>query len=378
MDTIENKKETPINSVFSFSIDIDTKYTVDGYLDIAREKIKNILSKRFNGLTVKHTIKEMVDRLNFACPYCGDSHSDPYKKRGNLYFEGFGYHCFNCNIHVSFDHFLKNFDEDVSYSELTFIIDETNKYKELTRHETLGSDIFFDVENINMWAIDRKELINIMGFEEIPGSLIEKYLQKRNQLRFHKFAWNQTTQKLALFNLTRDNKKVLGMQLRNFKSGHGEPKYLTFKLSKIYTDILKYEKLPEDPRFVYADEISTVFELANINITKDIYVFEGPMDSFLLKNAVALCTAGREFPFDMPVKWIYDDDKTGRKNAIKMLERGEPVFLWKKYLENIKFKVINNNKVDFNDIVNYAKKNNIKLPGINKYFSTDKYDLYWI
>jgi len=371
-------KRTP-NSVFSFSLEDEKSYSVTEFVDIAQTKLGKVLRERFNGLTPKQSIKVMTDRLNFACPYCGDSHENPYKKRGNLYFEGFNFHCFNCHEHTSFESLLKDFDEKVTHNELSFLIDQHEKHAIESSVSKVNSQVFLDSSSVDMWAIDRNELIKVMGFQEIKGSSIEKYLLKRNQKRFHKFAWNPNTQKLALFNLNPDNTKVIGMQLRNFdKSKKGEPKYLTFKLSKIYEDILKYESLPQDSRFQYADEISTVFELLHIDISKDIYVFEGPMDAFLLKNAVALCTAGRDFPFNLPVKWIFDDDKTGQRESIKRIKQGQPVFLWKKYIEEIHIKIHNKYKTDFNDLVNIAKSQNIKLPSIKKYFSTDKYDLYYL
>lgn len=379
MSETQNTKRAP-NTVFSFSLEDEKEFSVDEYISIAKEKVSHILKQRFNGMIPKQSIKYMTDRLNFACPYCGDSHSNPHKKRGNLYFEGFNYHCFNCEEHKSFENLLKDFDKKVTHNELSFLVQQHEKYAVENVKKSVSSQVFLDSSVVNMWAIDRKELIKVMGYQEISGSNIERYLIKRNQKRFEKFAWNQKLQKLALFNLTPDN-KVLGMQLRNFnlyKRKEGEPKYLTFKLSKIYEDILKYEKLPNDSRFKYADELSTVFELLQINISKPIYVFEGPMDAFLLKNATALCTAGKEFPFNIPVKWILDYDKRGIKEAIKRVKNGESVFLWKKYLKdiNIKINIHNYKKIDFNDLVNISRRDNIKLPPIQRYFSTNKYDLY--
>ena len=57
-------------------------------------KIQRILSEYFNGS--KSEIRSYKGRLNFACPYCGDSGNSSSKKRGNLYLESLSFHCFNC------------------------------------------------------------------------------------------------------------------------------------------------------------------------------------------------------------------------------------------------------------------------------------------
>ena len=46
--------------------------------------LQNILNKEFSVVS-KRKISDFHDRLNFACPYCGDS-KNAYKKRGNLRF----------------------------------------------------------------------------------------------------------------------------------------------------------------------------------------------------------------------------------------------------------------------------------------------------
>ena len=47
--------------------------------------IQNILNKEFSNQQ-KRRVDEYADRLNMACPYCGDSSKSVHKKRGNLYF----------------------------------------------------------------------------------------------------------------------------------------------------------------------------------------------------------------------------------------------------------------------------------------------------
>lgn len=52
--------------------------------DFIKEKIKDVL-KNAHADPRKHNIKDFNDRINFACPICGDSNKDPNKKRANIY-----------------------------------------------------------------------------------------------------------------------------------------------------------------------------------------------------------------------------------------------------------------------------------------------------
>ena len=53
--------------------------------------------------------------FNFRCPICGDSKSDPKKRRGYIY-EHFGnlrFKCHNCGVASSLPEFLKRVDEEL-------------------------------------------------------------------------------------------------------------------------------------------------------------------------------------------------------------------------------------------------------------------------
>ena len=74
--------------------------------------VQDVLGLRFNGDHHKTQINsEDSDKLNFACPYCGDSEKDPTKKRGNLYLTTQSYKCFNdgCLTWVPLNKFISTF-----------------------------------------------------------------------------------------------------------------------------------------------------------------------------------------------------------------------------------------------------------------------------
>ena len=164
------------------------------------------------------------------------------------------------------------------------------------------------------------------------------------------------------------------MQIRNFKYSKRVPKYITYRLGKIWEDFIG----KGDPEFLksldHLNEISTIFGISNLNFNRMITVFEGPFDSFLFPNSVALCSINNRFPFDIENKrWFLDDDKAGKDKAMKIIQEGESVFMWEKFKKEndlVTFKI-----KDLNKLVIHLKVNNKKIKRLENYFSRDKLDL---
>jgi hypothetical protein len=58
------------------------------------------------------------------------------------------------------------------------------------------------------------------------------------------------------------------------------------------------------------------------------------------------------------------------------LERGRPVFLWRKLLRDLGISIEGNKKMDLTELLVYCKRKDIKLPALSGYFSQSKYDIY--
>ena len=72
------------------------------------DKIQEILNSKFNQ-PEKRKIEVHDKDMTFACPYCGDSQHDSRKKRGNLFYDTWFYHCYNCFIHSKWWRFQRNY-----------------------------------------------------------------------------------------------------------------------------------------------------------------------------------------------------------------------------------------------------------------------------
>jgi len=361
----EEKEERPSLS-FSFSAE-EKPASVPELMSKVRYSLQRILNSRF-GDWEKKRIDEKHQRLNFACPYCGDSHADSRKKRGNLYYgNSMYYKCYNCGKYRSVDSFLKDFDESLNPEEI--VLAREMEKRETSSSISIDPSILLDQVGLATHAVERSEIEALHGLVPVVGTPMENYLKKRMQTRMELFSWSEAEQQLYIFHLIPGTSKVLGYQIRNFKK---QPKYLTFYLSKIY-ESMDREVTPE---VLEIDEISTIFGILEINISQPITVLEGPLDSFLIKNAVATCSTNVEVPIEFStLRYMYDYDKAGKEAALAKAQQGKPVFLWKKLLSALCI-LDPIKKMDLTDLLVYCKRKNLKFPRLGEYFSKDKYDIY--
>ena len=118
--------------------------------------------------------------------------------------------------------------------------------------------------------------------------------------------------------------------------------------------------------------VSPSFGILELNLSKPITVFEGPLDSFMYRNSSATCGDKNDFPLEAEnVRFFYDYDEAGRKSSLKKLEEGKQVFLWKKFLQDANIPE-STHKMDLSDVLVYAKRKGIVLPKFNEYFSNSR------
>lgn len=357
------------NEFDSFSFSFNSKDVDPADLNAKIQKLlQEILDQRFPEFE-KRRISEKSGRLNFACPYCGDSYSELHKKRGNLYTTNYGYHCYNCGKHTNVKGLFKDFSKVLDGDEIVYI---QSQQKDLSPNiKSIDPFVFFDRGLMEKVSFSRSQLDEFYGAVPVDNSKIFWYLKKRLQPEFTKFSWDAKKEKLYIYHVIPETEKVLGFQVRNFKAS---PKYMTWKLTRIYEDL----GIQPTEDILEIDKISSTFGILQLDFKQPITVFEGPLDSFLFKNAVATCSSKIDFPLQMgSLRYFYDYDAAGRDAAMQKLAAGYPVFLWKKYLEDAKIPH-GNTKMDLTDLLIYAKRKGTNLPGFGGYFSADKYDAYWL
>jgi len=345
---------------------IDSTVSPEEYRIRLLKLLQPILEKRFPGNQGKQKIRPYRDRISFACPYCGDSMKSDYKKRGNFIlsgkFAGF-FKCHNCDEFKRIDKFFRDFKIDLDLDVINYIaknIEDFSNYADVKYDMSL----FLDMKTIEQYAIDRQEFLKSFGLIEVKESPVWSWLKNRMQYDDSKFMYNSSKNFLVILNLTPSG-KILGAQKRNFK---GENKYLTYKIKKIYELLKRNIDVPDE-----IDVISQIFNICLLNYSKPITLFEGPFDSFLFKNSVANTGANKSFPFDVPLRYWYDYDKTGNEKTIEKINDGKEVFLWSKFIYDHELPY--RTKWDLNDVIIWFKNNNKKIPNFNEYFSDDELDI---
>ena len=334
-------------------------------------KLQYVLSNEFNG--EKSRIKQGYDRINFACPYCGDSSENHYKKRGNIYWKSLMFHCYNCSKHTSIINLLKDFNNSLNTVEdVTNVLDYIAENRIDTKPiEYLQIGVFKGLSDL---AIDRSELIKLLNLEEIKlGTVAYTFVKNKFLLNRHKhFAWSNKKKQLYVFNLTRDN-KVIGYQVRNFDTNRA--KYVSFTIEKIYNEIKR-----ELPKFDGMEKINTLslyYNIMIVDLTKTFTIFEGPSDALLYpRQSIALSGVSKnsEMFDEIPgARYLFDNDAIGRRTMEGKLKRKKNVFMWRKFIKEHK---LDRGIKDFNDLIKYCYfDKNSAYKNIDKYFTTSPYDI---
>jgi len=340
------------------------------------DKIARVLYRNHSH-TEKRNYLESRGRLNFACPYCGDSTNVNRKKRGNLYWNDLYFHCYNCSEHKSLDDFLKDFDENFEGEERIAVI---NFIKENRQHFSLGESLdFYLFEKIQALALSFDELSRGFNVYPINSLTYRAYPYLKSRLLHHKlehFGYDPRTKELYIFNLdTKGN--IVGFQTRDLE-GNG-PKYKTWNLQRIYERLKLYINLP-DEEVDAINKISMLFGILRVDLGRDFTIFEGPIDAMFMNNSIGLTGVKKKIvDFDeIPTaRYMLDNDREGKTKMIQKIKNGQKVFLWSKFLENYE---IRDKKIkDLNDLIKFEYKERVGcLDEIDKYFSNDPHDIVFL
>lgn len=352
------------SSLFS---DLDKILSKEEYVDTIFLLLQPILDNHFKTCQPKTKILLKNNRINFACPYCDDSMKDIYRKRGNIILDGKHinhYKCHNCGIKKRVDYFFKDFKVELKLDFINYISSTLNNENYQHIKGKYDASLLLDMNEIEKYAIDREELKSYFKLVEVKGTKVWPWLVKRHQYNESKFLYNPQKNYLAILNLT-PNGKILGLQKRLLIKTKN--KYNTFKLSKLYELMKKNESIPD-----LIDIFSQLFNICLINFNRDVTLFEGPLDSFLFKNSIANTGANKEFPIEIPIRYFYDMDKTGKGKSLEYINSGYSVFLWNRLDKDFNLPI--REKWDLNDFIIYCKEQELAIPNFEIYFSSDHYD----
>lgn len=367
-------------------------------LDNIVEKIQKILNNKFKKDSFhKRQIDHYSDRINFACPFCGDSLRDPRKKRFNIYLNSLSCHCFNCNHHSGINSFLKQFNEELCMEDKIQVheIQQTTKKFERRISNNKSS---YSFQLLDKLAIPKSILFDMLKLTTpYKSKECSDYLNSRNinikQWKY--FAYNEKSKELYILNIN-SNDRIIGMQIRQLDPNSKKARYLTRSISKIYSNIFKKDlsilierllkSMENGEKYITEedgieniqanlDRLSGLFNVMNVDMNSPLTIVEGPIDSLCISNAIALQGATKlnnYFDELKNVRFLFDNDKIGKEHTLNKLKTNKKVFLWGMYIKkmNIKTKV-----KDINDIIKLKLFNNEVYESC---FSNDEFDVMFI
>ena len=341
--------------------------------------IQTSLDSKFSSIH-RRKIDVFSDRINFACPICGDSESDDRKKRGNIFLKTNSYKCFDCGRFYDIKGFLL---------ELKFLGYNTEDIPQgLMLKTDMGGDSGFRAnQNISFVAdglteaisdicIPREEFKKKFYLLEITESKKLGYMRSRCFYEYHRFLYSEYMDKIFILNLDITTDMVISYQERNFEK-NSKNRYKTFKLSRMYEEFRM--EIPESDQFNELDSLSIYFNITNVNLNRPITYMEGPIDAYLMPNSVSLSSVHNQPPFISPTtRYLLDFDNAGLKVAKKYIKQRQSVFLWRKFLRDYNIQWDDGDKIDYNDLVKILMERKIKKPNLDKYFSSDPMDVIWL
>ena len=307
-------------------------------MDIVDSKYIGLISSRLQKFK-----RVKADLYNFRCPICGDSQKHKNKARGYFYQvkTNTNYKCHNCGASLSFNNFLKQIDSTLHKQYVM----EKFKDGHAGGRNFVVEEPKFDFKK----PVFRKKL-DLPRASEVP--IAREYLERRklDSSKFfftNKFKEWTNTHKQTFDNITRDESRIviplydidnnlIGFQGRSL--GPNSVKYITVMINE------------EAPKIYGLDKVKT---------EKPIYILEGPFDSTLVENSVAMCGSDldvRTFGWCNYI-WVFDNEPRNREiveRISKTINRGDQVVIWP---SNIEEKDVNDMTLSGHDVKSVLKSN---------------------
>ena len=366
-------------------------------IDVIKNKLQIILDRSFKE-RYRKKIDVYSDRLNFACPVCGDSVSDVRKKRGNLYLDSLSYHCYNCGCHMGVNSLLHRFGEDLS-NEDKIVVHEIQQNSKKFEKRSSSSQTSMSFKLLEKVGVPKMILFKQLGIiSPYKNNRVSEYLKSRkiNIQDWKYFAYDEKTDELYILNTT-TNDRVIGFQIRQLNPKSIKSRYISKRLTRMYADVFNKDinhivetllmREPLGEKYIQEedgienivfnlDRLSGIFNIMNVNTNQPITIMEGPIDSLSIENSIALQGASKQLDgfFDdiENIRYVYDNDKAGKNVSLKKLKEHKTVFLWTQYLNMI------GTKEKIKDLNDLQKMNLFNIETIEKCFSDDEFDAMFI
>ena len=297
-------------------------------MDIVDSKYIGLISSRLQKFK-----RVKADLYNFRCPICGDSQKHKNKARGYFYQvkTNTNYKCHNCGASLSFNNFLKQIDSTLHKQYVM------EKFKE---GHAGGRNFVVEEPKFDFKKPVFRKKLDLPRASEVL--IAKEYLEKRklDPSKFfftNKFKQWTNTHKKTFDNITRDESRIV-IPLYDVKNN-----LIGFQGRSLVPNSVKYITV------MINEEAPKIYGLDKVKTEKPIYILEGPFDSTLVENSVAMCGSDldiRTFGWCNYI-WVFDNEPRNREiveRISKTINRGDQVVIWPSNIE----------EKDVNDMVLYG------------------------
>lgn len=259
--------------------------------------------------------KRKSDKLyNFRCVFCGDSQKDKNKTRGYLYVhkDHISYKCHNCNISTSLFKTLDHLDPSVAkaYKLETFSNTQnptpsTNERKVEVQSAPIKNTLLIDLGLIPLSVLaEHYRVIEYVKSRKIPRSRWGDLYYARDMRVLEKLNSNYenrliSEERLVIPFRDRDG-NITGVSGRAL--GNNNLRYVTVRVTN-------------DPM---------VYGLNRIDMSRNVYVVEGPIDSMFVDNAIAAGGSDFQRAVNMIPKEkaiLVFDNQPRNSDVVKIMEK---------------------------------------------------------
>jgi hypothetical protein len=301
-------------------------------LDWIEAKYINLLSYRLRNFK-----RKQAGVINFSCPLCLDSSTDKFKARGYIYTKKgrSAYHCHNCGRTLSVGNLIKAINPSV-YKD--FVLERMQDTKPKNEYVERMKTPIFRKEGILKGL---KTVSQLMPSDPVKQLVVARKIpNKMHPLLFKcdKFMCFTNTLIPGKFDsaaLKHDSTRLL------IPFFNKEKKCFAYQGRAIGSDNIRYITIVID------DDEPKVYGLDRMDPNKNVFVFEGPIDSMFVDNAIATAGGDMVATLDqLPVAKenliiCYDNEKHNEhtiKKINKAIDHGYKVVI---YPDNFKYKDIN-------------------------------------
>ncbi len=270
------------------------------------DQIKYLLQLNLQGL------KQTESGYNFKCPICGDSHKSQTKRRGwaltRKNNDTLIIYCHNCGYSSNFKTFLKNvnpclYNDYINQEKEEYIINLKNG--SLRQKPVYQKSININTQIKYQFKLNQKYFKPAKNFKQAIEFCNKRKIKDHIDELFYCIHPNNICSGMLIFPCYMPNNETLYA----FSGRHTE-----FKRFYIHSK----------------NESHKVYNIFNVNLNENIFIFESIIDSYTLDNSIAALGSDISENILNDIKYpifCWDNDKTGRLKTLKYLNNGYKCFI---------------------------------------------------